>query len=332
MAQQAEPRINLQNYTLFFDCKKKKLCFASSGVLIYPVLLHRFPVYNIISPISLLLMMKRVCHIIAILALLCGFEHSCEAQDMVVPEQQDISMFDVLWWDYFRSPDHRKEKRQCFARYAVYTVQAAFSTVSAPVVYVGYYLSRNRITRKLQDYYVQHGLDDIQNVGDDIIHGLVDPADLRRHMGNRDYSLWLYGDTKDPLVTGGVPDDYIPDHSMFVRRWMYSGVRNPRWNATYIYYYTSRIDSVVTVYDDRSTTVTHNYGTSDTRLGTWLRWYIDEDGRWWYFYETTRRKDENKGKLLYFGAVRLGNEKDGYCGKYRQGRFELSLNRMVTVD
>lgn len=147
------------------------------------------------------------------------------------------------------------------------------------MVYVGYYLSRERITGKLRNYYEQHGLGNIQDVGEDIVYGIVDPADLKHYMGNWDFTLWLYGDTKDPLVTGGVPDDYKERHSMFARRWMYCGVRNPRWNATYLYYYTSRIDSVMTAYDDRCATVTHNYGTSDTRLGTWLRWYVDEDGR-----------------------------------------------------
>ena len=200
------------------------------------------------------------------------------------------------------------------------------------MVYVGYYLSRERITGKLRNYYERHGLGNIQDVGEDIVYGIVDPADLKHYMGNWDFTLWLYGDTKDPLVTGGVPDDYKERHSMFARRWMYCGVRKPRWNATYLYYYTSRIDSVMTAYDDRCATVTHNYGTSDTRLGTWLRWYVDEDGRWWYLYETTRRREDNKGKLMYFGAVRLGGVPDGYCKKYRMGRFEISLNRTVTID
>lgn len=276
--------------------------------------------------------MKRVCLMLSAITLCCGIGVRCEAQDSVMYEQQEVSMLELLLWDYFHSPDHRKEKRQCFARYAVFTASAAYATMSAPVLYVGYYLCRERITRKLQEYYALHDLGDIQNVGDDIIHGLVDPADLRDYMGYGDYNLWLYGDTKDPLVTGGTPEDYKPGHSMFARRWMYSGVRNPRWNATYIHYYTSRIDSVITAYDDRSAIVTHNYGTSDTRLGTWLRWYVDVDGRWWYFYETTRRKEGNKGKLMYFGVVRLGNEKDGKCSKNCQGRFEISLNRVVTID
>ncbi|MBO6117169.1 MAG: hypothetical protein J6P44_01355 [Bacteroidales bacterium] len=275
--------------------------------------------------------MKRIYVLITIL--LCTAALT-KAQTVSETEFDDgMSMFKALWTDFKESDVGREEKMACYARYTGLFFKTLYSQVTAPVGYIGYYMFRKQITSRLEEFYKQHGLEDIENVGRDIASGKIDKQELKNSMGAGYYNLWLYGDTTDPLITGGVPEDYKPQLPMFWRRWFYGGVRNPRWNATYINNYSADVTAVVTTYDTRVQTVTHNYGTSDTRLGTWLRWYVDKDGKWWFFYEKTKRTNKNKGKLFYFGAVGLGSKDDGfYKDGIKQGRFEFSLNRTVTID
>lgn len=243
------------------------------------------------------------------------------------------SMFDVLRQDFFNSPEHSKEKIDCYFRYTKLFLNTVYSQISAPVVYLAYYAFRKTITRKLSDFYQEKNLKNIENIGNDIVQGVVDKEELREYMGDVFYKMWLYGDTKNPIEDGGVPEDYKSSLPMFVRRWLYSGVRNPRWNATYTDNYTNPIVNISTPLDTRKDIITHNYGTSDTKLGTWLRWYVDDKGKWWFLYEKTKPTKENKGKLFYFGVVGLGSHMDGnYPEKTKQGRFEFSLNRTVTIS
>lgn len=242
-------------------------------------------------------------------------------------------MFKALISDYFSSEQHREEKLECYARYTSLFLKTVYGQITAPLGYVDYYLHRKRITHKLEELYSENNLGNIENIGKDIINGRIDEKTIKECLGKSDYRRWLYGDTDDPINTGGVPADYKPDLPMFVRRWFYSGLRNPRWNATYIDNYSSNVVKIATPYDDRSEISTSNYGTTDTRLGTWLRWYVDDEGKWWFFYETTKQKSEDKGKLFYFGAVGLGSAQDGdSLTERKQSRFEFSLNRTVTID
>ncbi|MBQ0112488.1 MAG: hypothetical protein KBT03_05085 [Bacteroidales bacterium] len=243
------------------------------------------------------------------------------------------SMFEVLRQDFLNSPEHRKEKIDCYLRYTKLFLNTVYSQISAPVVYLAYYAFRKTITNRLSNFYQEKNLSNIENIGEDIVQGVVDKEELREYMGDIFYKMWLYGDTKNPIVDGGVPKDYKPSLPMFVRRWLYSGVRNPRWNATYTDNYTNPIVNISTPIDTRKNIITHNYGTSDTKLGTWLRWYVDDKGKWWFLYEKTKPTKENKGKLFYFGVVGLGSHVDGnYPEKTKQGRFEFSLNRTVTIS
>ncbi|MBR1626451.1 MAG: hypothetical protein IJ681_04825 [Bacteroidales bacterium] len=254
--------------------------------------------------------------------------------------EQDISMLKILRKDFKEDPFFRKEKADCYVRYIKLLFQTIYSQLTSPVGYIGYYVFRREITQRLEQFYEEKNLDNIENIGKDIISGAVTEQELKDYLGSFFYGLWLYGDTDSPVTTGGVPDDYKPDKPMFVRRWLYSGVRNPRWNATYVNNYSSPIVAVKTVYDTRQNITTHNYGTGDTKLGMWFRWYVDSKGRWWFFYENTKRTKKNKGKLFYFGSVGMGNQKDGIIipqksdkvPKMKQGRFEFSLNRTVKID
>ncbi|MBR1774719.1 MAG: hypothetical protein IJ759_04245 [Bacteroidales bacterium] len=250
------------------------------------------------------------------------------------------NMLRVLYEDFTADKSFRIEKIDCYVRYTSLLVKTVYSQVTAPFGYIGYYWNKKKITQSLEEFYKLHNLDNIENVGNDIKNGVISKDDLKDYFGLFYYNLWLYGDTDDPLVTGGVPKDYKPNMPMYLRRWFYSGLRNPRWNATYINNYSADIIQVKTPYDTRTDIATHNYGTGDTRLGSVLRWYIDENGKWWFFYENTRRTKKNKGKLFYFGAVGLGGKEDGELKKSassekkstKKGRFEFSLNRTVTID
>lgn len=250
-----------------------------------------------------------------------------------------ICMFDILWNDYMASPINRKEKIDCYSRYAKLFLQSIYGQITAPIIYVGYYLSRKKITHKLENFYKLNNLSNIENIGKDIVNGIVLKEDLKKYLGYFYYNLWLYGDTDDPIISGGVPNDYKPNLPVFQRRWFYSGVRNARWNATYINNYSNDIVMIQTSYDTRKGVVTSNYGTGDTQLGVWLRWYVDNKGRWWFFYENTKITKHNKGKLFYFGAVGLSQYKDGKVSPNNKNmqrirkkcRFEFSLNREVFI-
>ena len=252
----------------------------------------------------------------------------------------DESMFKVLYNDFKSDKTHRVEKIDCYVRYTKLFFKTICSQITAPFGYVGYYCNRKKITARLESFYKDRNLENINNIGNDIKNGVIDKDELKDYLGSFYYNLWLYGDTESPVETGGVPKDYKPAMSMFWRRWFYSGLRNPKWNATYINNYSSDILKVSTVYDTRKDIVTHNYGTGDTKLGAILRWYVDDCGKWWFFYENTEMKTNKTGRLFYFGAVGLGNTEDGILfgdGKSqksvkKKGRFEFSLNRKVTID
>lgn len=247
--------------------------------------------------------------------------------------EQDWSMIDVLVQDFIDDKQHRKEKFDCYARYLQLFFKTAYGQISAPLGYLGYYYSRKRITHKLQNFYNEKGLTNIEDIGNDIVNGVINIKELKEYLGTFDYNLWLYGDTKQPIENGGVPEDYKQSLPLFWRRWLYSAIRNPRWNAMYVNNYTSRIVGITTPYDNRLNITTHNYGTGDTKLGMVLRWVTDEEGKWWFFYENTRKTRGNKGKLFYFGIVGLSQIEDGeYKHGLKPNRFEFSLNRTVTID
>ncbi|MDO5760592.1 MAG: hypothetical protein Q4Q06_06160 [Bacteroidota bacterium] len=290
---------------------------------------------------------RSLCKVLVLIAfLLCanlvaGQEEDqkeiAQSKEIPTKTRQDLSeestnMFVVLWKDYWQESEHRKQKRECYWAYTKMCVQATYSQISAPIGYVVYYLCRKPITKRIENLYKEKNLDNIENIGKDILQEKITKEELQEAL-KLYYQIWLYGDTDDPLVTGGVPKDYKSDLPMFIRRWLYCGVRNPRWNATYINFYSDSISEIHNVLDNRQNIVTHNYGTGDTRLGNWLRWYVDESGKWWFFYENTKKTGENKGKLFYFGAVGLSNMKaSDLKKKKKRSRFEFSLNREVKID
>lgn len=253
-------------------------------------------------------------------------------QQQQLKEKQETNMFKVLWEDYWSNEANRPQKRECYITYSKMFFQSLYSQITAPLGYVVYYIFRKPITHRIENLYKEKQLGNIDNIGKDILQGNITEEELKETL-KLYYDIWLYGDTDDPLVSGGVPKDYKTNLPMSVRRWMYCGVRNPRWNATYLNCYSDTIMEIRTTLDNRQDIVTHNYGTGDTKLGNWLRWYIDKQGKWWFFYENTKQTGKNKGKLFYFGAVGLSNKKDGPQGKKsKKSRFEFSLNREVSID
>lgn len=247
-------------------------------------------------------------------------------------EEQETNMFKVLWKDYWENEANRSQKRECYKTYSKMFLQSLYSQLTAPFGYVVYYIFKKPITHRIENLYAEKQLNNIDNIGKDILKGNITEEELREAL-KLYYGIWLYGDTDDPIVSGGVPKDYKTTLPMSIRRWLYCGVRNPRWNATYLNFYSDSIVEIRTTLDNRQDIVTHNYGTGDTKLGNRLRWYIDKQGKWWFFYENTKRTKENKGKLFYFGAVRLSNKEDGLQGKNSEkSRFEFSLNREVSID
>lgn len=273
--------------------------------------------------------------IFVLLANGCCFAQTQEEDSVLYALNSDNqSMFEIIAKDYFSDKANRKEKRDCYRRYLGLFFKTVYSQLTAPFMYILYYQNRQDITNDIQDYYDEHNLTDMENIGMDIVSGKVDKDSLKAYLGPKKYNLWLYGDTKRPVEDGGVPADYKNNLPLFLRRWLYCAVRNPRWNSTYVNNYSSYIDSIYSAYDTRCGINTHNYGTGDTYLGKCLRWYIDKDGKWWFYYERTKQTEANQGNLFYFGAIGFGEYKDGKVdiNAAKPTRFEFSLNRKVTID
>lgn len=48
-------------------------------------------------------------------------------------------------------------------------------------------------------------MENIENIGKDIVNGVISEQEIKDYLGEGYYKLWLYGDTDDPIESGGVP-------------------------------------------------------------------------------------------------------------------------------
>lgn len=263
--------------------------------------------------------------------------------------------------DYFKCdyqfetlPTHKikKEKRRCYRRFIYLFCRFFIYMITGPIIYPIWYIFKSHIANKLyhnfprykhEENFGYYSYDEFNDWLNTQIHCSMNTKQLKRDIKSAlsliEYQLWLYGDISNVETDGGIPAHYKSHiKNMFVRRWLYSGVRNPKFNSVFLNFYTnSPIIELKTVYDTRTQQVTKNYGTSYTRVGKLLRWYVTETDELWYLWDNTYKSRLFDWRLFYFGAVRLSNISDGVYYDYKQKnqlktRFEWSWRPCSIIE
>lgn len=204
--------------------------------------------------------------------------------------------------------------KQCLKWFIVQTL----NLVIAPIIYPIFYLNRKRIYRK----YVEGGFpEDIQElcVDGDFVEDTL-PV-LRKVLGWWLFWLWTFGDEKDIIGKGIVPEWYKPNiKNNFLRRYLWSAIRNPRAIYSHAKCRTAGIAHIlpkgVGIWEEHNKV--HFNGLGYFAAGYRLIWLGNGTTNYPYFYSTYGK---NNTRLFYFGMVHCYY--NNTLMQYR--RFELSM-------
>lgn len=220
--------------------------------------------------------------------------------------------------DDYKSSDEatKKKKKRAILKTVRLTFDQVWSGISAPLVYPIWYTLRKQITNAVYEgttWQAVHRL-----INDNRIN---DAKLVVQRKGRLLYWLWTYGDLRDPLGRGELPEDGYRGRfrNNFVGRFYENALRNPRFTINYMNYRTGNIAAVIDVSDTRDhTTSLSSEGIGSAPVGTYFKWFVDSNGEWYYIYD-----DNNRENLFYFGYTGLG--KGDPIGK--SGRFEIGYRR-----
>lgn len=222
----------------------------------------------------------------------------------------------VLRDDYRSSPDSIKKKKKTAILKTIWlTIDQVWSGVTALFVYPIWYIFRKQITNKIYEgtsWQDVHAL-----VVRNYIH---DVKVITQRHGKFLYWLWTYGDLRDPLGRGELPEDGYRGRfkNNFIGRYYENAIRNPRFTNNYMNYRSGTIIGVVKVIDTRNYDITHSSeGIGSAPSGLLFKWMIDTKDEWYFIYD-----DNNKENLFYFGYSGLGKEDIG-----KNGRFEIGYRK-----
>lgn len=222
-----------------------------------------------------------------------------------------------------------KEKCYVVVNYFLNRIDFILHLVIAPVVYIIYYPFRNYLNNKLYKYFLSkyvHNTNSntlqwdtnitLNQFECELYHSLrYGPVTKRNIMLNTvknafnqfERFLWFSGDMIDVDTTGGCPIDYKPHiKCMFLRRWLYSAIRNPFYNRVWCKYICGPINNISEIFDNRCDVETSNYGTGNHRLGMRFRVYTDIYNNHYFYYEHTYKKHNNY-KTHYSGVVGISD-------------------------
>jgi len=222
----------------------------------------------------------------------------------------------ILRMDYKTSgEDARAKKRRAINKTIRLTFNQIWGGISAPLIYPIWYIFRKKITNTLYEgtsWQAVHKL---------VVENKIKDAKLIvQRKGMFLYWLWTYGDLRDPLGRGELPDDGYGGKykNNFIGRFYENAVRNPRFTINYMDYRTGTIVQSHTVIDTRNFDVSHSSeGIGSAPSGVLFKWMIDENDEWYFIYD-----DNNKDNLFYFGYSGLGKEDIG-----KNGRFEIGYRK-----
>lgn len=206
----------------------------------------------------------------------------------------------------------KKMKRRAILKSIKITFNQIWSGISAPLIYPIWWIFRKKITEtvyKGSSWQEVHAL----------VHGnKIDEAKkIVGSSGKVLYWLWTYGDLKDPLGQGELPDDFYGGKfkNNFIGRFYENALRNPRFTINYMDYRSRSVVKTWTPLDTRDWSKwLESEGLGSTPSGSFLKWFIDESGDWLFIYE-----NNNINNLFYFGWCGLAGKE--VIGK--NGRFEI---------
>jgi len=209
----------------------------------------------------------------------------------------------------------KQKKRSAILKTIRLTFNQIWGGISAPLIYPIWYIFRKQITNTLYE-----------GTSWEVIHKMVvdnkikDVKKIVQSKGMFLYWLWTYGDLRDPLGRGELPDDGYGGKykNNFVGRFYENAIRNPRFTINYMDYRTGTIMIISTVIDTRNFDVSHSSeGLGSAPSGILFRWMVDESGEWYFIYD-----DNNKENLFYFGYVGFDKGEIG-----NNGRFEIGYRK-----
>lgn len=219
-----------------------------------------------------------------------------------------------------------KKQKECLKEIRKYLFIQLFNAIMSPICYIIWYLNRYKLTKKLQKELIKHPLT-IPNTREEYTSEIYVIA--KKTFSKFWFFMWTFGDINDPLNTGGTPVDYKTHiKSLFIRRFLFRSIRNPR--SIYIHHIQTSdpiIDDLIPegliLYDTRDMSKpTENYGTGDGHIGSFIRYYISYTGKIYMYYERC-----TKGKTFYIGFCKIPF-KQLECGNWVQitnkTRFEIS--------
>ena len=218
--------------------------------------------------------------------------------------------------DYKNSNEYVKSKKRKSILKTIYlTFNQIWSGISAPLIYPIWYIFRKQITNTIYE-----------GTSWEAVHKLVEDNKIDevkrivQRKGKFLYWLWTFGDLRDPLGRGELPEDGYKGRfkNNFIGRFYENALRNPRFTINYMNYRTGTIVKVYTVIDTRNYDVEHSSeGLGSAPSGILFKWMVDEKDEWYFIYD-----DNNKENLFYFGYTGLGKYDTGH-----NGRFEISYRK-----
>lgn len=220
-----------------------------------------------------------------------------------------------VWNDYFSDKTLKKQKRKCYWSIIKIAADQLWSFLSSWLIFAIYYMFRKPITNKLLkngwEYDLQYAVDGV--------NAIEDNKKIKKTLGCFYYWLWSYSDEGvDPLGKGIVPDSYKPNvKSTFWRRYLWSGIRNPRTIKCHVYHRTEKkiVEEWLSNQTDLIDKYVDVYGFGKRQMNTEFKWYKNEDNKLYFYYHNVKGT-----KFLYFGFV------DAYFKDKKQEykRFECS--------
>lgn len=208
----------------------------------------------------------------------------------------------------------KKEKYKCYLRVIKNLFYMLWNGISAPFIYPIWYIFRKSITKRI---YRGTSWQEIEQLMTLCETKLVEQK--LKYNGRFLFWLWTYGDAVDPLGRGGLPHNFRNGKNNFINRFLYSAIRNPRFNVNYLYLRTSTIIDREVVIDNRNFLYMHkSFGIGDSPDGIYFKWMKDKNNKWYFIYE-----DNNKKHIFYIGYTGLLYLDVGNYG----GRFETSCRK-----
>jgi len=230
---------------------------------------------------------------------------------------KEVKQFISAMKEDYRSsePVIKNKKKKAILKTIRLTFNQIWSGISAPFIYPIWYIFRKKITNAVYE-----------GTSWEAVHKLIDDNKIDEakkivsRRGKFIYWLWTFGDLRDPLGRGELPDDGYKGRfkNNFIGRFYENALRNPRFTINYIDYRSGNIVKSFTIIDTRDYNLSHSSeGLGTHPSGIFFKWLIDDKGEWYYIYD-----DNNKDNLFYFGYTGFSKDEIG-----KSGRFEIGYRK-----